>query len=253
MWNKSILVEFRDFGKNMQLVAIFLLVSMVPGIGFIGFILALAFTFTALKNIKSINLSLKSDLLEEFHSKMISSITRIFIAIFCAIAGGIFLAIGLLIPMGNSFNVIIIGSVLIALGLIMVISAFVAEMNAWKNLKIFFEENQSMTSEFLMKDILKGIDNLATGALLNALFIFGITILIGFIFQIVGYFQIARMADIVIQIPKESEITIMNKSPNNATSSIVILKQAEATNFCPMCGSRVSREGNYCADCGYKF
>ena len=252
MWNNSILIALRDFGNNMQLAAIFLLVSMIPGIGFIGFILLLVFRFAALNNIKTINLSLNNDLLEEFRSKMISSISKIFLAIFCVIPGGIFLAIALLIPIVNSLNLIIIGSVLLALGLILVISAFVVEMKAWKNLKIFFEENQ-LASKVIMKDVIKGIDNLATGALLKALFIFGITVFIGFILQIVGYFQLAKIADIMIQIPKESEVIIANNSPTGATSSTEILKQVETTNFCPMCGSRVSHEGNFCADCGVKF
>lgn len=253
MWNNSILMAFRDFGKNTQLIAIFLLVSLIPGIGFIGFILALVFKFAALNNIKFINLSLNNDLLEEFRLKMISSITRLFIAIFSIIPGGIFLAIGFLTPLGNFGSIIIIGSVLIALGLILVISAFVTERKAWKNLKIFFEENQYMTSKIFMRDVIQGIDNLATGALLNALFIFGITIFIGFILQIVGYFQVAKIANVMTQIPQESEIIMANSYPTVTTTSKVIIKQAEAVNFCPMCGTRVSQKGIFCAECGAKI
>ena len=251
MLNKSILGAIRDFGKNMQLVAIFLLVSLIPGIGFIGFILVLVFKFAALNNIKFINLSLNNDLLEKFRKKMISSITRLFMALFCMITGGIFLAIGLLIPIGNLVGVIIIGAVLLSLALILIISAFVIEMKAWKNLKLFFEENQSMSSKILMRDVIKGIDNLATGALLNALFIFGITIFIGFILQIVGYFQVAKIANMMI--PQESEMIMVNNSPTIAATSTVMLKQAETVNFCPMCGANLSQNGIYCAECGAKI
>ena len=253
MSNNSILIAFRDFGKNMQLIAIFLLVSMIPGIGFIGIILAIVFKFAALNNIKFINLSLNNKLLEEFCSKMTSSITRLFIALFSIIPGGIFVAIGFLIPLGNFGGIIIIGSVLIAVGLILFISAFVIEMKAWKNLKIFFEENQYMSSKIIMRDVIKGIDNLATGALLNALFIFGITIIIGFILQIVGYFQVAKISNIMIQIPQETEIIMTNSSPTVATTSTVILKQSETVNFCPMCGANLSQTGIYCAECGAKI
>ncbi|MHA1373980.1 MAG: hypothetical protein ACTSR7_06775 [Promethearchaeota archaeon] len=251
MWNNSILGAFRDFGKNMQLVAIFLIVSLIPGIGFIGFILVLVFKFAALNNMKFINLSLNNDLLEKFRKKMISSITRLFMALFTIISGGIFLAMGLLIPIGN---LVIIGAVLLALALILVISAFVIEMKAWKDLKIFFlEENQYMASKFVMKDIIKGIDNLATGALLNALFIFGITIFIGFILQIVGYFQVAKIANMMIHVPQESEIIMANNYPTVATISSVILKQAGSANFCPMCGANLPQNGIYCAECGAKI
>jgi len=253
MWNNSILSAFRDFGKNMQLIAIFLLVSLIPGIGFIGFILVIIFKFAALNNIKSINLSLKNDLLEEFRSKMISSITRLFIAFFNILFGGIFLAIGFLTPLGNFVVMVIIGSVLIALGLILIISAFILERKAWKNLKIFFEENQDMFSKIITRDIIQGIDNLATGALLNALFIFGITIFIGFILQIVGYFQLAKIANVIIQIPQESEMIMLNNYPTVATTSAVVLKQSGAANFCPMCGERVSQKGVFCAECGAKL
>jgi hypothetical protein len=117
MWNNSIFEAFRDFGKNMQLIAIFLLVSLIPGIGFIGIILVLIFKFAALNNIKLINLSLKNEFLEKFRSKMILSITRLFISLFCVIAGGIFLVIGLLIPVRHMEGVVIIGSILLALAL----------------------------------------------------------------------------------------------------------------------------------------
>ena len=253
MSNNSILIAFRDFGKNMQLIAIFLLVSMIPGIGFIGIILAIVFKFAALNNIKFINLSLNNDLLEKFCTNMISSITRLFIALFCIIPGGIFLAIGILIPHGIFVGMVIIGSILIALGLILVISSFVLERKAWKNLKIFFEENHYMSSKIVMRDVIQGIDNLATGALLNALFIFVITIFIGFVLQIVGYFQVAKIANMMIQIPQASEITMANSYPDVATTSTIILKQADRINFCPMCGANISQTGIYCAECGSKL
>lgn len=253
MWNNSILEAFRDFGKNMQLVAIFLLVSMIPGIGVITMILVLVFKIAALNNIKYINRTLNSDLLEKFHSKMISSITRLFIAIFSAISGGIFLVIGFFIPMQDIIITVIIGAVLLALTLILVISAFILEMKAWKELKIFFEENQNEYSRILFRDVIKGTDNLATGALLYALFIFGITCVVGFILQIVGYFQVARIADMMREIPQESEIIMVNNTPAVASTSTIILTQTEPTNFCPMCGARVSQQGNFCAECGAKF
>jgi len=253
MWNNSILSAFRDFGKNMQLIAIFLLISLIPGIGFIGVILVIVFKFAALNNIKLINLSLQNDLLEQFRSKMISSIYRLFIAIFSIIPGGIFLAVAFLIPIGNFVNIVIIGSILIALGLILIISAFVQERKAWKNLKNFFEENYNLSSKIIMRDIVQGIDNLATGALLNALYVFGITIFIGYILQLVGYFQVAKIANVMIQIPEESEIILTNSSPTSATPNTVLLKQSKTANFCPMCGTRIFEKGIFCAECGSRL
>ncbi|MHA1499315.1 MAG: hypothetical protein ACTSRT_17440, partial [Promethearchaeota archaeon] len=73
------------------------------------------------------------------------------------------------------------------------------------------------------------------------------------ILQIVGYFQVAKIANMMIHVPQESEIIMANNYPTVATTSSVILKQAGAANFCPMCGVNLSQNGIYCAECGAKI
>ncbi|MHA1784674.1 MAG: hypothetical protein ACTSVE_05715, partial [Candidatus Helarchaeota archaeon] len=61
---------WRDFGKNMNLVAIMTVLTLVTGI---TGIIALIFLFKALGNIKMINYRLKSQYLDDFRKKYITS------------------------------------------------------------------------------------------------------------------------------------------------------------------------------------
>jgi uncharacterized membrane protein len=252
MWNKSVYVELRDFGKNMQNVAIFMLISLIPAIGPIALILYLVFMFNALKNIKLINYSLNDQALELYRSKMVSSITRGFLSLFSLIPGGIFIAVGLLLPFQRIYITILIGALLLLIGFILMISSFATERNAWKNLNLFLKENEKMLPSLILRDTVEGVDNLETSALLYSLFMFGITIIIGFIFRIIGYFKLSKLSQITIPTPVEQVVKVVN---SNSSSSSVLMAQenSEIVNFCPMCGAKASEYGMYCAECGSKI
>ena len=252
MWNNSVYVELRDFGKNMQNVAIFMLISLIPGIGPIALILYLVFMFNALKNIRMINYSLNDQALELYRSKMVSSITRGFLAVFSLISGGIFIAVGLSLPIHNSYITIVIGALLLLMGFILMISSFATERNAWKNLNLFLKENKQMLPSLILRETVEGVDNLETSALLYSLFMFGITIIIGFIFRIIGYFKLSKLSQISIPVLVEHVVQVVNSSPNSS-SMIIARENSEKANFCPMCGAEASECGNFCAECGSKL
>jgi hypothetical protein len=252
MWNRSVYVELRDFGRNMQNVAIFMLISLIPAIGPIALILYLVFMFNALKNIRLINYSLNDQDLELYRSKMVSSITRGFLAVFCLISGGIFIALGLLLPILNNYITIIIGALLLLMGFILMISSFATERNAWKNLNLFLTENKKMLPSLILRETVEGVDNLETSALLYSLFMFGITIIIGFIFRIIGYFKLSKLSQISIPVPVEHVVQVVNSSPNSS-SMIIARETLEKANFCPMCGAKASEYGSFCAECGSKI
>ncbi len=252
MWNNSVYVELREFGKNIQNVAIFMLISLIPAIGPIALILYLVFMYNALKNIKLINYSLNDQALELYRSKMVSSITRGFLALFSLIPGGIFIAVGLLVPFQRIYITILIGALLLLMGFILMISSFATEKNAWKNLNLFLKENEKMLPSLILRDTVEGVDNLETSALLYSLFMFGITIIIGFIFRIVGYFKLSKLSQITIPNPVEQVVQVVNS--NSRSSSVVISQEnSEIGNFCPMCGAKASDYGSYCAECGSKI
>ena len=65
--------EFKEFGKNIQIVAICTVLTIATGM---TGLIALIFSFIALGNIKRINLQLNNFSLEEFRSNYIRKIWR---------------------------------------------------------------------------------------------------------------------------------------------------------------------------------
>jgi len=244
MSNMDVRNDFYEFGKNMQIVAICTVLSIVTGVT--GFI-ALIFTFIALGNIKKANLKLNNEYLKEFRSKYIRAfILRIFGTI-VLMAGVIYVLLFFFIPSYINFFWIhfVISAIPILIGLIFLIISVVAEMKAWKSLKRFFEENKSMFPDNLYYELIDGCDKLKTAALLNALGFLIITIIIGFIYQIIGYFKLAKLNTLMLyDVPKTPQIQVT--LPESRTIGI----NEVASHFCPNCGTKLSGLGKFCPLCG---
>jgi len=244
MSNMDVRKDFYEFGKNMQIVAICTVLSLVTGV---TGLIALIFIFIALGNIKNANLKLNNEYLEEFRSKYV----RAFILRIC---GTIVLIIGVInmvffvfLPsdFASFWTTISISIILILTGLTFIITSVVAEIKAWKNLKRFFEENRSMFPDNLYNELIDGCDKLKTAALLNALGFLIITIIIGFIYQVIGYFKLAKLDTLILyDVPKTSPIQM--SLPESRSSGI----NEVASNFCPNCGTKLSGLGKFCPLCG---
>ena len=236
--------DFYEFGKNMQIVAICTVLSLVTGV---TSLIALIFIFIALGNIKNANLKLNNEYLEEFRSKYVRSFVLRICGTIVVMIGVIDMVLFLFLPsyIISFWTTFTISVILILAGLIFLITSVVVEMKAWKNLKRFFEENRSMFPGNLYNELIDGCDKLKTAALLNALGFLIITIIIGFIYQIIGYFKLAKLNNLMLyDVPKTSPTQV------SLPASRAIGINEVASNFCPNCGTKLSGLGKFCPLCG---
>jgi hypothetical protein len=162
------------------------------------------------------------------------------------IIGGINLALFFFIP--TSLPIYISLSVPIILmisGIVLIYVGVAAEMKAWKNLKIFFENNLKMFPANISEEVINGCNKLKTGTLLSSLWFLIVPAIIGFIYQVKGYFKLATLNKLSTNdAPETSELQTALPKPqpvNNLEQKI---------NFCPNCGAKLSVLGNFCALCG---
>ncbi len=244
MSNMDVRKDFYEFGKNMQIVAICTVLSLVTGV---TSLIALIFIFIALGNIKNANLKLNNEYLEEFRSKYVRSFVLRICGTIVVMIGVIDMVLFLFLPsyIISFWTTFTISVILILAGLIFLITSVVVEMKAWKNLKRFFEENRSMFPGNLYNELIDGCDKLKTAALLNALGFLIITIIIGFIYQIIGYFKLAKLNNLMLyDVPKTSLTQV------SLPASRAIGINEVASNFCPNCGTKLSGLGKFCPLCG---
>ncbi|MFX1493846.1 MAG: hypothetical protein ACFFBZ_06155 [Promethearchaeota archaeon] len=243
MLNKGISKEFHDFGKYIQVVAILTIVSITTGIA--GFI-AMIFIFIAMRSLKRANYTLNSLSLQEFRSKYIKGFISRICGTVVLVIGGVNLALFFFVP--TSFPISISLSIPIILmisGIVFIYIGVAAEMKAWKNLKIFFENNFKMFPANISEEAINGCNKLKTGTLLSSLWFLIVPAIIGFIYQVKGYFKLSTLNKLSTNdVPKSSELqTALPKLQpvNNFEQKI---------NFCPNCGAKLSRLGKFCALCG---
>ena len=257
---------WRDFGKNMNLVAIMTVLTLVTGI---TGIIALIFLFMALGNVKMINYRFNSQYLNDFRAKYITSFILKLVLIPFLVAGILLLVLptALTLPEMGQFPFywinILIGVIPLVIALILFIVSYSIEMKAWENLKLFIEENRSMFPEHVARETIDGAEKLRTGALMYALGFLGITLIIGFIMQIIGFFKLAKFSNINSMGYPVVQETLANPQPK-VTLQAPSLPQSSSVNapsdvnrvvgirpkFCPNCGAEIQKGGSFCPDCG---
>ncbi|MFX1447926.1 MAG: hypothetical protein ACFFCG_07295 [Promethearchaeota archaeon] len=243
MSNIGINKEFHEFGKYFQIVAILSLVSLATGIA--GFI-ALIFIFVAMGCLKRVNYSLNNSSLHEFRSKYIKGFISRICGTIVLITGIANLVLFFFITSYLPFYITLsLSIVLMISGIVIIYVGVAAEMKAWKNLKIFFENNVKMFPTNISSEVIKGCEKLKTGTLLSALGFLIVPAIIGFIYQVKGYFMLATLNKLsTYDAPESKEVQIDLPEPQPVN------KLEGKINFCPNCGAKLSGIGRFCALCG---
>ena len=243
MLDTSVRKEFHDFGKFIQVAAILTIVSIATGI---AGVIAMIFVFIAMGSLKRANYTLNNSSLHEFRSKYIRGFISRICGMVVLIIGGINLALFFVIP--TSFPIYISLSLPIILmisGLVLIYVGVAAEMKAWKNLKIFFENNLKMFPANISEEAIKGCNKLKTGTLLSSLWFLIVPAIIGFIYQVKGYFKLSTLNKLSTNdVPESSVLQTALPKPQPINNLEQTIK------FCPNCGAKLSRIGKFCALCG---
>lgn len=239
MLNVDIRQEFSEFGKKMKIVAIMTVLAIIPYLGFILSFIGFVFAIMALSDIRNANNKLKQSSLENYRSKFS-------IAIVVRIISTVISGVGSFYSLGKPFFFSILISILMLIIFIIInIIAGAIEMDAWRSLTDFFNQNRSLFPTNIALEASEGSDKLRTAALMSVLSFLIITILIGWIFQIVGYFKLAKLEEII----RYTETT--PTTPEPSTQQVALSAPTPSnTNFCSNCGAKITGEGKFCGKCG---
>ncbi len=259
MSNVNLTREFREFGKNIYVVAICMILGIIPYVSYVTGIVSLVFMIMALKSIKNISMQMKNENLEEFRKKIIvGMVLRVIATMVLAIGLGSILPSFIYAAtyyggVGYTFESLLGALIAVAVtGLIIMIAGAVMEMKAWENLNIFFTQNASMFPQMFSQDAMLATNQLRRAALCYALFILIIPIIIGFILYIVGYFKLSKLKDL----PEAGQGYIAapaSVAPSAPASSTAPVSGSSELKFCPNCGSPLKPGVKFCGECGSKL
>ena len=246
MSNIDVRSEFSEFGKKMKIVAIMTVLVIIPVIGsflsFIGFI----FGLMALGDIRNANNKLNQSSLENYRSKFVSATVLRIISTAISSVGSFYTTNWVFDFMVTfDFSALIGSSIILIITFILNIIAAAIEMDAWRSLTDFFNQNRTLFPPNIVLEAAEGSDKLRSAALMNILSFLIITILIGWILQIVGYFKLAKLEEIT----RYSGTTPIATAPVEEVASQPTTPTSEL-HYCPNCGANVLGQGKYCVECG---
>ncbi|MFX1501642.1 MAG: zinc ribbon domain-containing protein [Promethearchaeota archaeon] len=269
MSSSNLEMKWYQFGKKFRYIGGLLILVIIPYIAFAALIIQLIMIILLISELNDINRELKNPHLTEFRSKYLAASIVKFAGAFilhlaCAMLVGLFylrsygpfISPFTYLPAGIRFVPII---TLFIIGFILMIVGSSIEIGAWNNLKYFIVQNKDMFPNN-GNDAIEGTEKLKTGATCWVLGFLFVPIIIGWIFYIIGYFTLSKIAYQAPDISKEPikpvkpQYVYVSAPDNNSTPvsrpiSTPVQATEDSINFCPLCGARV-REGKYCGECG---
>lgn len=258
MSNKEKLNIFYDFGRYMRILGAATILCIFPYVSFVGMVMTFIVIILVSVDLRNININLKNPHLNEFRIKFLKgviirvigmfistiSISVITFLIFARIVSGRFY-----FPRGVIIT--ISWGIVTFIGYILVIVGSSKEMGAWKKFIYFVQYDENLISHDLSVNIMDGADKCHTGALLFTLGFLVITIFIGFIFQVVGYFKLSSLRKSKKVYPEtQREVVRIQPQPIKQSKSIPIPNTKDEIKFCPHCGEKIRPGARFCAICG---
>ncbi len=258
MSSSNLEMKWINFVKSLRSVGVLLIFVMIPYLAFVIIPIQFILTLVALRDINNINRELNNPFLNNFRSKYLTASIVKFIGSIIVHVGGAMIAFVLAIgPIIDPFDLIPFPGwilpptiTLLVIGFVIMIIGSSVEVGAWDNLKLFIQQNKDMFPERILKDTITSVENLRSGALLWALGFLIIPILIGWIFQLVGYFGLSNVAKWGMKIEPITPVTQDFQpisTPTQDPQTIDVIK------FCPMCGASVAEGARYCGECGVQL
>ena len=267
MSKSNLEMKWNEIGRKLRIIGGLFIFIIIPYVAFIALTVQLILIIILIKDLTDLDRELKYPQLEEFRSRYLASsivkfIGAILLHLSLAMLAGVLL-IGFIgpyfpyTPFGPFVRFIPI-IVLFSIGFILMIVGSSIEIGAWDNLKSFIVQNREKFPK-MGKDAIDGAEKLKTGATLWALGFLIIPIIIGWIFHLIGYFTLSKIADQELVISKEPIRTVEPQyvyvtapAPTHAPKpvSTPVQDAEDLINFCPLCGAKVSGRGLYCGECG---
>jgi len=247
--------EFRQFGDKMYYMMILFILNFI--IPVIPGILMLYFSIKILGDIKKANKELKKSELNNFRIYFINSYIFSLIVAVLIIVAAIFFVIAMwpLIELMQAqiqptpdqiyaiFPSLIIPGILLIISLVVLLIVGILRYLAWGQLNEFFIENSKLFPEAIAHDARRGAENMKTASLCWILSFLIITIIIGLIYEIMGYIKLAKLRNL------EYSSVQTTSQPTTAPSP----RSGGQGNFCTYCGAKTEEGALFCANCGQHF
>lgn len=226
----------------MKTVAILTILTIIPWVGSILSIVIVILLFQCLTDIRRVNMQLQSGPLGNFRSNFSAALVlRLIIAILAIIAWFFPLDIFNLIY----FYVDPLSLLINGVGWILTIVAGAIEMGAWQSFMNFTVQSTNLFPTYIRGNVMEGSKQLKNAGLMSVLIFLVITIIIGWIFQIIGYFKLAKLEEMEFA---ESPV-LVEPIPETAPKPPFASSPVK-TNFCPNCGAKIQGQGKFCGECG---
>jgi len=241
--------EFSEFGKKIKIVCVMTVLVIIPFVGNFLSLIGFIFGLMAIGDIRKANDKLNQSSLENYRSKYTKALIIRMIGVVVSIVGSFYLLSNSInLSFIYNFSVFLTNSIILFIGFVLNLIAGVNEMDAWRSLNDFFNQHRKLFPTYIVNEASEGSEKLRTAALMNILSFLIITILIGWILQIIGYIKLSKLERITGYATTPTTPPTSKAQPTSPSTPV-----PSGTDFCSKCGARVAEEENFCPECGSKL